>query len=366
MANSLPPVMRSLAALVLSLALLTGCGGDDDGSRGRFGKKDTSGAVDGGGDTLVGPGDVGPGEGLPDGTRPDGAPEAVDPREGVGPEPVEGTSWEPWPEPRPDGVTEAPGPETLEPWPEPGPEPAPEPTPEPVWEPVPEPSPEIVEVQVEVAPTPVTVHELQTSADSVACTGADEPYLVRPNVRLSGVVVTAPRYTASYTGDGLDGYYVADGSAAAAYRGLLVVVPATLGTAFPVGARLDVVGDYKEYYCMSEVLATSISQIGTASTPQPLAVSGAQVAWASPDSEPLEGVLVRLAGGVITALDDYGEVVVDGQWRLANEFDLPYLQADGDRAVGDVVVSATGVVEYSFGKYLVNPRSPADLVIQPL
>jgi hypothetical protein len=336
-------MMRLGVALLLVVALACSAeedergrrhGSDDDASTSDLAGVDAA-VSDLAGDTVARPDAPGPADAL---DAPDPGPQAEpDPFEASHPEPHETTAL-PEPEPQPEAIGPEPQPEVIGP----------------------EPQPEVVVDTTETTPPVAGAYEVQTSSASLDCV-TDAPVTVAP-VRLEGLVLTSPRFVASSSG-ALDGYYAADAASTGPYHGLLLVVPTSLGTDFVVGDVVTVEGDHKEYYCLTEVLVASMVQTGVAWEPAPLEVGGWQLAATDPASEPYEGSLVRVEGGSVTELDAFGEIVIDGTWRIANEFDLPYLADDGVKALGDQIVSVTGVVEFSWGKYLVNPRFESDLVV---
>lgn len=253
-------------------------------------------------------------------------------------------------------------------------EPTPEPQPEPLPEPVPEPVPDAFEVVEDSPPADVpapkvTVLQLQAGEASIGCTHVGIQTLAS-GIALADVVVVSTRHSASAT---LHGYYVQDPvwswplGSNGKYTGMLLVVPKSLNTDFQPGDLVSVVGDYKEYYCMTEVQAASVKKVGTADVPEPLWVAAAafEAGGTVAVCEPYEGLRVMLtnvqvtnvtggtqpswwfqAGNGIYVADDYG------------------LKASVALTQGQTLARLTGAVKYSWGQFVLVPLTAADIEIQ--
>lgn len=245
-----------------------------------------------------------------------------------------------------------------------------EPTPEPVPEPVPDAFEAVADTPTEDAPAPKkTILQIQAGESSVSCTQEGNLTLAS-GIALADVVVVSTRHSASAS---LHGYYVQDPASSwplgssGKYTGMLLVVPKSLNTDFQPGDLVSVVGDYKEYYCMTEVQATTVQKVGTADVPEPLGVAPAafEAGGTVAACEPYEGLRVTLtdlqvtdvtggtqpswwfqAGNGIYVADDYG------------------LKASLALAPGQTLARLTGAIKYSWGKYVLVPLAASDVEVQ--
>lgn len=191
------------------------------------------------------------------------------------------------------------------------------------------------------------------------------------------VVVVSPQYVASKdstTGNPkLYGYFVADAnvSQVAPWGGIALVIDVAMNPAFAVGDVLHVTGDHTDYYCFSQLKATSVEKTSTATVPAPLVISPADLAQDAggvqdpAKAEPLEGVLVKMVNVTVTKTPSLGSDGKDhGAFEVAGGVIVEDDWAHGyTRTLGDTFASITGVVKYSFGKYYVAPRGAEDLVL---
>ncbi|MBM4397302.1 MAG: hypothetical protein FJ087_16650, partial [Deltaproteobacteria bacterium] len=228
------------------------------------------------------------------------------------------------------------------------------------------------DVQPEVPPTDVPVTDtgiaaIQESADSKTCGDTGKSVTFGTGIEFKGAVVTSPKFSASAS---LDGYFVADqGPSAAAWHGIQVVFPTSLATDFGPGDVIDFTGDHLEYYCYTEIKGSAATAAGTAYVPQALDIDPCDLGEQdAAKAEALEGVLVRVKDVTVENANpddpkDYGSFVVDCGLIVSNTFKLPYMSKDsGERTVGDEFDEIVGVVAYNFGKFVLLPRSEADMV----
>ena len=219
-------------------------------------------------------------------------------------------------------------------------------------------TPEVPDSEPDVPPSLSSVYGVQTSSASLDC--ATDAIVDFGAVTLSGVVATSDLYDVS---DNLDGFFVRGPESFDLYNGLQIVVPKGLGVPVTRGDLLDLQGWHKEYYCSTEVSAESVSIVGSSSTPQPVVVSAAALAETDPQTEAYEGMLVQVQDLTVTALDSYEEIMADGVLRIGNTFDVSYLLDGSGKAVGDHLLSVTGVVIYRFGHYVLLPRVDEDIQV---
>lgn len=211
-------------------------------------------------------------------------------------------------------------------------------------------------------PTGSWIEQVQGSSASLECTAQK---IQNFETGLTGeAVVVSPKFVAS--AGKLDGYYIATPGLPQAkpLNGVLLAVDVSLGTTFKVGDILAVTADHIEYYCMTELKATAVKATGTGPVPLPLTVSVNDLD--SNKAEPLEGVLVRITNVSVTKASvpgsdgkDHGMFEVNGKVVVdTSTFKVSY---GASRKVGDEFDEIVGVVAYSFGQYVLQPRSDDDL-----
>lgn len=239
-------------------------------------------------------------------------------------------------------------------------------------EPVPEPAPDAVEPDVTsedtgTPPQKMTVLQLQAGDSSVNCTQEGNVTLAT-GIALADVVVVSPKFSASSS---LDGYYVQDPVSSwpfgsdGKYTGMWLVVPKNLNTNFGPGDLISVVGDYKEFFCMTEVYATSAVKVGSADVPGPLDVNADLFAnGGTSQCEPYEGLRVRISNVQVT--DTTGGLYPNWWFKvgnnvfIANDFGITGLLPQQ----GQNIKSLTGAVKYSYKTYLIVPFSASDIVFE--
>ncbi|PKN57414.1 MAG: hypothetical protein CVU56_11165 [Deltaproteobacteria bacterium HGW-Deltaproteobacteria-14] len=194
-----------------------------------------------------------------------------------------------------------------------------------------------------------TIAAIQLDASSAGCTEEVADLQTQGLIRTTGIV-TSPIFSAS---DGLDGAYLG-APTSAPNSGLLVVWPHTIGLSNIVpGARVTVSGRVKEFYCLTELVASEVQVLDTKPIPTALTLTVAALA-----SEQYEGTLVRIEDVDVTAVGD-GYLTVDGSLNV----DLGHFSPAF--ALGTPHFAAIeGVVTYTFGAYhldalrLVAPEDP--------
>lgn len=209
-----------------------------------------------------------------------------------------------------------------------------------------------------VTPTGTKVKDLQQLADGLNCPAGTAFLNLQDGVVLKGVVVTAGTYDAT---DTLKGFFVADAEGGE-YSGIKVVVDGTGNPpAVAVGDVLDLEGSVKEYYCVTEFEATKITKKSDGATPVVTEVADADLATDSAATEKWEGVLVKVANAAVASVDTYGGFALEGGTQVDNDIlaEMPLPKA------GCAYTSITGVMDYSYSKYRLLPRTEADLVLDP-
>jgi len=204
----------------------------------------------------------------------------------------------------------------------------------------------------EDATSAATIPALQQLEKGLSCDGSQSFINLQQGVSLTGLVVVSPKFSAGST---LDGYFVSDG-VGGPYSGVELAVAKSLGTNFAIGAVLDVTGEAKEYYCMTEVQASEVNQTGTINGPVP--VASLSYAALSADFEKYEGVLVELSGVKVgNAQPEHGAFDLEGGLNVGVLFNHGVKPA-----ANDVFATLRGVIVYSFSAYHLEPRSANDLV----
>lgn len=205
--------------------------------------------------------------------------------------------------------------------------------------------------------TGITIYDIQDISST------DHP-AEDSTVRIENVVVTGEQFSAS---NNLYGMFVEE-KGGGAYSGILVVYAKTAGLGpFTAGDVVTIEGTYKEYYDMSEILATSIIKTGGEDPPRPVVVDPADVATGGSDAEKYEGVLIRVENVEVLSANpdaakekDYREFMITGNLRINDKYSYTYTS---QRKVGDRFDYIVGILDYDFGEFKLNPRSDDDLAL---
>jgi hypothetical protein len=205
-----------------------------------------------------------------------------------------------------------------------------------------------------VVPETQTIDEIQDSSTSNTCTG--EAFVNVGPVSLAGLVVATPRYVAS---DGkLHGFFATTPGGSGPYSGVLVATEWSKDIDLEVGTEFDLEADWTEFYCLTELKATKITETGEnkAGEISPSAITPQDI------GEGYEGVVVKLSGTftVEEAVNNYGEVTLSDGIIIKAKFD----GFDWDPSVDDVVTEVVGALDYSFDKYKIMPVSNDDVITQ--
>jgi len=224
--------------------------------------------------------------------------------------------------------------------------------------------------------------------------------LVSTEVAIQGVVVGDFQNNASPDNGNLNGFHVQDplgDSDATTSDGIFVYAPG--GTDVSVGDEVRVRGSVSEYNGMTEITA---SQIWVCSSGNTVAATEISLPVTSPDAfEAFEGMLVTFPQALYISeyfnFDRYGEMVLTSERHMtptaefepgapsiqaAQEFLLDKITLDDGRTNqnpdpaihpnggifdltnlfrgGDTVTNVTGLMDYSFGLYRIQPIQGAD------
>ncbi|MCX7957647.1 MAG: hypothetical protein N3B13_01190 [Deltaproteobacteria bacterium] len=203
--------------------------------------------------------------------------------------------------------------------------------------------------------TGITIYDIQ-DVNSAKHPAENSP------VKIENVVVTGGQFSASAN---LYGTFVQEKNGGP-YSGILVVYGKTSGLGpFVPGDVLTIEGTYKEYYDMSEIVASSITKTGSGVNIQPAVVNPANIATGGADAEKYEGVLVKVENVQVIDANpdasqgkDYKEFMVTGNLRVNDKYSYSYT---ANRKVGDKFDYIIGILDYDFSNFKLNPRSDNDL-----
>ncbi|MFH1464627.1 MAG: hypothetical protein ABIO70_09595 [Pseudomonadota bacterium] len=135
------------------------------------------------------------------------------------------------------------------------------------------------------------------------------------------------------------------------YTGMPIYLATMTYSAVP-GTVVDIQGSLDDYYGMWELKPDTITDSGTTTDPVAVTLSSTPADW-----EPYEGALVTLEEVEITGdPDTYGEVTTNYGITIN---DLFY---QANLSEGDHLSSVTGVIEYSYDAFKIEPRDAPDLV----
>ena len=172
----------------------------------------------------------------------------------------------------------------------------------------------------------------------------------------TGTVVTVQGYVtaepyAFYPPDNLHYYFIQD--AEAPWSGIKVYDP---GRAMQEGDEVRLTGTVSEYYDMTEITDVTDFEILThGNVVQPMVVGLDTTDW-----EAYEGCLIRIENVTVSSPDlGYGEwSITDGtdSLRVDDAADYYYYPK-----AGDALAYVTGVLDYSYGNYKLQPRLARDI-----
>lgn len=195
------------------------------------------------------------------------------------------------------------------------------------------------------------IYSIQSSLISQTCN--DEAFVDGGSVSLGGLSVASPRYVVSK--DKLHGFFATTPGGEGPFSGVLVVTEWSDDVNLEVGTGFDIEADWTEYYCLTQLSATKITETGENRADELMATD----ITASDMGEAYEGVVVILTGPfeVEEAVNQYGEITLSEGVVIRLKFD----GVEWDPQVGTTVLEVTGPVDYRFGKYMIMPRSDADV-----
>ena len=128
------------------------------------------------------------------------------------------------------------------------------------------------------------------------------------------------------------------------------------------GDVVDLVGEYAEFFGMSQLVIKNVGDIVVVRSGDPLpgpdVVDAASVARTNAAAEPWEGVRVQIQDAVVAEPNDgFGQYLLEGDALVGNAFVDPLPTV----AVAGTFNSVTGSLHYSFDEFKLQPATPADL-----
>jgi predicted extracellular nuclease len=217
------------------------------------------------------------------------------------------------------------------------------------------------ETQTSSCTATMAITEIQNHPKSISCDESSIQNILGP-VTICDAVVTSNTWEAYTPSDdsttpALDGVFIST-AAGGPNNGIQLIVPRPLGVSLQPGDQISLEGEYLEFYCMSQLKALSLTKTGTTDVLSPALTTAGEIVA---EPEPWEGSLVQIQNVEVIALHDFGQYEVTGGLLVGGRFKPDYFAN-----VGDQLNSITGIIEYSYSTYKLQPRSPADLDIGEL
>ncbi|MDP8220493.1 MAG: FlgD immunoglobulin-like domain containing protein [Candidatus Stygibacter frigidus] len=189
----------------------------------------------------------------------------------------------------------------------------------------------------------VTIYDIQYTEDP----SGDSPYAGQA-VTVSGIVSGAV-----FAGNN---FFFITSEEGGAWNGLYVY---QYDVEVAQGDNVTISGTISEYNGFTElgVIAEIVINSSGNTLPDPVEITTAELA----SEEAYESVLVKVSDVTVSVLpNDYNEWFVDdgsGQCQVDDGFAVAF----PDLNVGDEIISITGIVDYSFSEYGLNPRIAGDI-----
>ena len=189
-------------------------------------------------------------------------------------------------------------------------------------------------------------------------------------VYIKGVVVTTPMVLGEQDSVQPDSFYVAE-TVGGQYSGIWVIGKDATGLApFVRGDLLDIRGTYKEdesppSFGNGMIVATQLTRVGSGTVPAPDIVNVADINTDGAVAEAYEGCLVQVQDATVSNPDaGHGDFLVKQavgaeELLVSPKFDDNYSY---DPAADDAFSEITGVLEYSYSEFRLQPRSCNDLL----
>ncbi len=165
-------------------------------------------------------------------------------------------------------------------------------------------------------------------------------------VTLTNVCVTSP-----VANNGM-GFFVQD-AGGGEYSGLFVYLGSVVASV-TTGDQITVTGEVTEYYDFTELTVADAGDIVTNGSCNPAATT---VQAAPADFEPYESVLITVLDLNVTSdANDYGEHTTDFGGMTIDDLFWTYEGGNGDH-----LTSLTGLLNYSYEEYKLEPRDGSDV-----
>jgi hypothetical protein len=191
--------------------------------------------------------------------------------------------------------------------------------------------------------------------------GRVTPSMPGPRFTFRGLVVTAvyaqaywvqvPVAHPDYAGSAYSGIFVFTGVTAPLYAD---------GTPIAMGDNVDVSGRFTVFNGQLEIFPATATRASTSHPiPAPVVTTAAEIVTGGARALELEGVLVTIGPGTVTALSpSFGEYTVDGALPVD---DLVFATTPSP-TVGQPFTRITGVLAHRFMRNALNPRQASDIV----
>ena len=183
---------------------------------------------------------------------------------------------------------------------------------------------------------------------------------------LSGELVKFTATVTSDTSTSKSQFFVQDFANTAhsggAWNGVMIYSNAYPNLA--IGDNVEVIGIVQEYYGCTEIAnIASVTKLGGTTAVEPTEVTSADICTDSTNSEPYEGVLVKISSVMVTTgFDSHGD------WRVTDAEGDTVQIAGGSTAaydyvptVGDVIEFITGNLNYSYNQFEIVVRGNSDI-----
>lgn len=145
------------------------------------------------------------------------------------------------------------------------------------------------------------------------------------------------------------------------YSGVAVFTHGIPHTDLSIGTRIELHGNYAEYYECTQIYAESWTVLGEGVAPAPyIPTHPHHLSTNGIIAEMFEGVLVRVENIETTHTipdcpQDYGEFEITGSLRVDD------MAFKWNARLGDKFNAITGILHYSFGNFKIEPQSEADI-----
>ncbi|MBW1808827.1 MAG: lamin tail domain-containing protein [Deltaproteobacteria bacterium] len=195
-------------------------------------------------------------------------------------------------------------------------------------------------------------------------------------IKVEDVVVTSPVFI---TSTDTENFYIQD-PAGGQWSGIYVEAPGAGAGGVGMGDKVTIEGVVVEFADKTKIEATSITTTGTETIPAAAEVTPDEINDDGTLSESLEGVLVKVLNVTVTQVvvlgndnSDHGDFAVSDPtipneelivgWDFEYSYSCPDATCGEDhRSLGNKFSSLTGVLDYSYSHFRLQPRMDADLV----